>query len=91
MKVVINTCFGGFGLSEAAEAECERRFGKSSHELGRNHEGLISLIEEIGLEEAAGDYAKLKILNIPDDVLDAFEIEDYDGMESVHEWHRSWS
>lgn len=44
MKIVINRCFGGFGLSDAVE--------------------------------------------IPDGI--EWEIDEYDGMESIHETHREW-
>lgn len=49
---------------------------------------LIKAIEKIGLEKAEGGMARLKIVEIPDDV--EWEIHDYDGCESVHEQHRSW-
>jgi len=48
---------------------------------------LIQVIEELG-EKANGDYANIKIVDIPDDV--KWQIDDYDGQESIHELHRSW-
>jgi len=36
----------------------------------------------------SGDYANLKIVEIPDDV--NYYISDYDGMEAVEEAHRTW-
>lgn len=49
---------------------------------------LIQVVEELG-KEADGWCAELKIIEIPDDV--KWEIDEYDGLESVHEVHRSWS
>ena len=53
----------------------------------RTNPHLISVIEEIG-EEADGNYAQLEIIDIPDDV--DWYIDDYDGIETVREKHRSW-
>ena len=49
---------------------------------------LIEVIEELG-DAANGSCAKLKVIEIPDGI--KYEIEDYDGNESVHEVHSSWS
>ena len=48
---------------------------------------LIQVIEEMG-DEANGDHANLVVVEIPDDV--KYEIDEYDGHESIHEVHRSW-
>ncbi len=48
---------------------------------------LVQTVEELG-GEADGSCAKLRIVEIPDGV--DWEINEYDGMESVHEKHRSW-
>lgn len=49
---------------------------------------LVAVVEEMG-EKANGTCANLKVIEIPDGV--EWEIDDYDGMESVDEVHRSWS
>ena len=146
MKVVINKCYGGFGISQKAvkmllkmnstaidKKPLEKYFGwngipdfKTSkryngekeyvfdgehyyqtyldyvlfdeefsyrikdnyeHPEIRSHPDLIKVIEELG-KEANGDCAELVIVEIPDDV--KYEIDEYDGMESIHEEHRSW-
>ena len=116
-KVVINTCFGGFGLSNKAfEMYLDRmniayikeshpdsiwstRYRKADHsdeeyldffDMKRDDPILISVIEEIGCEEASGDMSELCIIELPDDV-DCWVINNYDGVESVHECHRSWT
>jgi len=130
MKVVINKCFGGYGLSDAAvqryaelagitlyskpgtlysnyyytvpveEYERLRKKGEkigdysesnsvywSIYDIERNDPLLIQVVEELG-DDAAGDFSRLKIVEIPDDV--SWEIDEYDGIESIHEVHRTW-
>lgn len=138
MKVVVNRCFGGFGLSDKAiemvlnrknlgcfryeQTKYEYRDGideytrcdvfngsiftiYSTEDLGkkinkcpsesywycgdlkRDDADLIAVVEELG-EEANGWASELKVVEIPDDV--AWEIDDYDGIETIHEVHRSW-
>lgn len=102
MKILINRCYGGFGLSkEALDIYCEKKGinpGKwnnawkfyeefSDTSIDRTDPILISVVEELG-EKANGQCAKLSIIEIPDDLV--YNIHDYDGMESVHEFHRTW-
>lgn len=53
----------------------------------RTDNELIITIENLG-DKANGGNAKLKVIEIPDDV--EWEIDEYDGMETVREKHRSW-
>jgi hypothetical protein len=55
--------------------------------LERTDPVLIQVVEEMG-EKADDQFAKLEIVEIPDDV--EWQIDEYDGYESVHEVHRSW-
>ncbi len=55
--------------------------------LDRADPDLVQVVEELG-KKADGDYAELKIVEIPDGV--EYEIDEYDGQESIHETHRSW-
>ena len=90
MKVVINSCYGGFGLSNKALDMYKQLSNKSevyAYELDRTDPILIQVVETLGAE-ADGCYAKLRIIEIPDGI--EWEISDYDGMESVEEVHRSW-
>lgn len=84
MKIVINRCFGGFGLSDAAL----KRLGIDEYtEVERNDPRLVAVVEELG--DAANDgFSKLKVVEIPDNV--EWEIIDYGGMEHVVEKHRTW-
>lgn len=143
MKVVINKCFGGFGLSpkaikrylELKGKECffykqvkykhaggidryekvelpDNRilsFTTVTKDMGSVVEGteelyaddtyfyygdlertdplLVQVVEELG-SDANGWAAALTIVDIPDDI--SWEIDDYDGIETIHESHRSW-
>ena len=59
----------------------------STHDIKRDEPILIKVVEELG-EAAAGRHAKLKIVEIPDGVV--WELDEYDGMESIDEVHQSW-
>jgi hypothetical protein len=146
MKVVINECYGGFGLSSKAMSriaelqgrECytfdlkteptsdgykssyvpvdpnserayyyfdipnpneviknDKTWSKHQYDLhsienfdkDRSNPLLIRVVEELG-EEANGDCAELKIVEIPDGT--DFIIQEYDGIEWVAEKHRTW-
>lgn len=92
MKVVINRCFGGFGLSDEAIKLYEDLSGKKSLyarvDIERNDPILIDIIETLGIEKSNGGYAELKIVDIPDGI--NYTICEYDGMEWIAEAHRTW-
>jgi hypothetical protein len=143
MKIAINKCYGGFGLSAAAYEQLiawgvpVRRYIKQERDTdglflrqpandgevifdrelspqgedsfsdlywkyrnvqdrywdcwtreNRTHPLVIRVIEELG-EKANGQYAKLAVIEIPDDV--AYEIDEYDGIEHIAETHRTWA
>jgi hypothetical protein len=103
MKVVINKCYGGFGLShEAIDTYCKAKGisagkwndtweffdGFSSSSIERNDPVLVDIVESMG-EKASGRWADLHIVEIPDDV--EWCIEEYDGKEWIAEVHRTWS
>lgn len=93
-KVVINTSFGGYGLSEKVvlkfnEESCTKMsVTEASYKIPRDNDLLIRIIEEVGVANAGGLSANLKIIEIPDDI--EFVISEYDGRETVHEKHRTW-
>lgn len=93
MKVVINKCYGGFGLSEFGKKLYKERAGITDpdwyyFDIARDDPILIEMVETLG-HEIESSYAKLKIVEIPDDV--QWEIAEHDGMEWVAEVHRIWS
>ena len=90
MKIVINSCFGGFGLSKEAYDYLglkEDEYGFVDDEIKRNDPKLVECVEILG-EKANGRFADLKVVEIPDDV--EWEITEYDGLETIEEKHRSW-
>ena len=105
MKIVINDCHGGFGLSnegiehyanligvELVEHDTQYAFGTKwklqDREIPRDDPALIKTVETLG-KKADGNFARLKIVDIPDDV--EWQIDEYDGLEWVAEQHRTWS
>lgn len=116
-KVVINTDFGGFGLTDAAFEKLLDRKGikweKQTNQYGsvdyynaghlgeddyylspydytnddRSDPDLVAVVEEMG-EESWGQYANLKIVDVPDDV--QWHLVEYDGLEHIAENHRTW-
>ena len=82
MKVVINKCYGGFGLSEQAQNRFAELAGKRPFwfEIERDDPALVQVVEEMGAAaNSAG--ATLKIVTLPDGVL--WEVQDYDGFEYI--------
>ena len=57
-------------------------------ELDRDDPVLIEVIEQLG-KKSNGDFAELKIVQVPDDI--DWEISEYDGKEHVRQRSRSWS
>jgi hypothetical protein len=108
MKIVINSCYGGFGLSrEAIDLYCAKKAKYSGEsiqtgkwnatwgyydkfhcrDIKRNDPFLVEVVESLG-EKASGACAELRVVEIPDNV--DWYVNDYDGMESIHETHRIW-
>lgn len=142
MKIVKNTCYGGFGLSEKAYERLielgvpvkaykqqkrgedglyepsedegklviyDRDIGENSKinegmkslsgrywdaffdRTNRNHPLLVQVVEELGgghRTGASGKFSQLEVVEIPDGI--EYEIDDYDGMETIREAHRTW-
>ena len=60
----------------------------SDRDIARDDPILVSVIRQLG-RAADGNYAKLKIVEVPANV--KWRIAEYDGMEWVEEVHRTWS
>lgn len=94
-KAVINTCYGGFGISEEAynwlkEHNIDKELIHKSyndisesyqyHYYGSRHYPLfIKCVEELG-EKASGWLAELRVVEFEGDL---YRIDEYDGYESV--------
>lgn len=133
IEIVINTCFGGFGLSDEAFElylnkkgikfykrkegllgsayykvppeeydkllkECHDRDGNykeinnkgwflNPYDIKRDDKILIEAVKKLG-SRANGNLANLQIVKIPPNI--RWVIDDYDGMETIEEEHRSW-
>lgn len=102
--VVINQCYGGFGLSDEAEDLYAKKSGfqlfryrqtKHGHDDGywwsRKLDRDDPVLVEVVRElgdRANGPFASLSVVSIPDGV--SWEIDEYDGFEHVAETHRTW-
>ena len=90
MKIVINKCYGGFGLSKEAEelyVQKKNISGPLRGDILRNDSVLVEVVETLG-DKASGKYSELNVVEIPDDVTD-WRIEEYDGSEHIAEG-RTW-
>lgn len=90
-KIVINQCFGGFGLSlDGLDAYNERRSNQPETdydwEIPRDDPDLVWVVENI--KNCSGRCSSLRIVEVPNDV--DWVIKDYDGNEWVAEKHRTW-
>lgn len=95
MKVLINSGVGCFGLSfEAMEILYKNQikgiykqnddiYWIDHLEFKRNDQKAIELIEQIGLQRACGDFCKLEIVSIPDDVKRWEIVTDDSGNENI--------
>lgn len=87
MEILLNGCYGGFGVSKKALDLYNKRTGKNvmdDYELRddcRTDPILIDIIKELG-EEANGSCSKLYVDEVPDGY--DYWIEEYDGVETLH-------
>lgn len=94
-KAVINTCYGGFRISEEAY-NWLKEHGIDEHYIGcypifenkkclyrydgpRHHPLLIQCVEELG-EKASDAFANLEVVEFEGDL---YRIDEYDGYEAV--------
>ena len=78
MKMIINDCYGGFGVRQEVLDELE--LNNFSEEELRTAARLIEEIENG--KDVSDDYAELKVIEIPDESTDYY-LDEYDGLESV--------
>lgn len=92
MKILINKCHGVFEFSPLFIKKYENIHNESiPHNIReeRTDSRVIALFEQLGSEQSSGEFSRLQIVEIPDDI--DWEINEYDGHEKVVEKHRSWS
>lgn len=93
MKIVINKCYGGFGLSRIAEELYKERKGITDpnwhyYDIPRDDPILVEMVETMD-DQVNSSYSDLRIVEIPHDV--NWQVDEYDGNEWVAEVHRIWS
>lgn len=87
MKIVINKCYGGFGVSKdfCKDYNIPVKEGgysfRPKEEISRTDPRLIEYIEKYGSEKASGWCASLCVEEIPKGT--AYRIREYDGYESI--------
>ncbi len=88
MKIVINSKFGGFELSQKAK-EMLRGMGETTDEskIKRDSKALVFVVETLG--EEANEASELEVVTIPDDA--DWIICENDGYEWVAERSKRWS
>ncbi len=88
----INKFSGHWFVSTSNETTAENfyeTFVINERHLSRHDENLIKVVEELG-QDADGDYAELKIVDIPDGI--EYIVQESDcGCEWIAEKHRTWS
>ncbi len=86
IPVVLNTCYGGFGLSDKGKELYKIYSNKDKpldeYGISRHNPNLVRVVQELGTE-SYGRYAKLEIENIPIEFKDCYEITEYDGTERI--------
>jgi len=92
-RIVINDCYGGFGLSDRALAEYKKIAGITNpdfydRDIARDDPYLVQIVRNLGMA-ANGSHANLKIVEVPADV--DWLVQEYDGAEWIAEAHRTWS
>ena len=86
LKVVINSCYGIFKLSEQAfellkKAKLEKGQDITTIvKVPRHDKDLVQIVEKLGSKAASGDCAKLKVEKLHQPI---YRIENYDGKETV--------
>ena len=78
MKLVINSCYGGFGLSDKG---LQMLGIEDEYDLERNDPKLVEVVETLG-KEANSEFAELEVVELPEDTTD-YSIMEYDGLETV--------
>ena len=80
MKMIINDCYGGFGIRMDILEKLKLTAYSEGDDVIRGNPQLIKMIETG--EDISDDYAKLKVVEIPDESTDWY-LDENDGWESV--------
>jgi hypothetical protein len=84
MKVVINECWGGFGLSDIAKDIFKARTGREfDYMTPRDDSDLVWIVENMK-SAANGEHAELHVIDVP---YEYWHIDEYDGQECIYASH----
>lgn len=83
MKLIINVCYGGFGIKK--DVLKSLNYDTSIYSMRHNNDmrrdpRIIEMLENG--EDISEDYSKLVVVTLPDNCTDYY-IEEYDGIELV--------
>lgn len=78
MKIVLNSCFGGFSVSQNVVRELGL---KSEYHANRQDPRLIEMVEKDS-KATSGWAASLRVVDIPEEATD-WELTEYDGIEGI--------
>jgi hypothetical protein len=88
VKVVYNSCFGGFGLSKKAMERYKELGGAADYDMDINRSDpiLVQVVEEMTdpitkESNASGSFGDLEIRDVPKG--ERYFIDEYDGNERV--------
>ena len=95
-KIVINGWYGGFGLSDEAEAMWSEAKNNADpdgvyyYDIMRDDPVLVHIVETLG-EKANSTYSQLKVVEVPLWLREkGWTIQEYDGVEHIAETHCTW-
>lgn len=95
-KIVYNSCYGGFSLSQIGWNHYCKLTGRDpkssnqSRDIPRDDPALVQTILDLGHDTAAGGFASLTIRDLPPGT--RYRIQEYDGMEWIElESEIEWS
>ena len=95
-KIVINGWYGGFGLSDEAEAmwrgakNIADPDGVYYYDIMRDDPDLVHIVETLG-EKANSTYSQLKVVEVPMWLQEkGWTIQEDDGLEHIAEHHCTW-
>ena len=80
MKMIINDCYGGFGIRMEILEKLKLTAYSEDDDVIRSNPQLIKMIE--AGEDISDDCAELKVVEIPDESTNYY-LDEYDGLESV--------
>ena len=83
VEIVVNACYGGFGLApEALDAYRARCVSDEDDDIPRHDPVLVSIVKEMGTS-ASDRHAQLELRCIPAQYTNFYRIHEYDGRESI--------